>query len=216
MEMIKKTVVMLAVALCATAPAYATTNLVTNGSFDVQVVAASPGYTTLSGGGLTGWTITSGDVDLIGSYWTAYNGPNSLDLDGANPGAISQTFTTVLNQDYLLTFEMAGNPDDAPSTKTMTVNVNINGIPETFSTVAGTNTRLNMGWKLESIPFKATSTSTSLTFTSTSGLNYGTALDAVSVVAVPESETWAMMLVGVGLVGLRLRKKDPKENQLLS
>ncbi len=36
------------------------------------------------------------------------------------------------------------------------------------------------------------------------------------VPAVPEAETWAMMAVGLGLVGLRLRRKSKNDNTSVS
>jgi lysozyme family protein len=48
----------------------------------------------------------------------------------------------------------------------------------------------------------------------TRGGSYGGVLQAQAM-PVPESETWAMILVGLGLVGLRLSKNNRKEGRLL-
>ena len=37
----------------------------------------------------------------------------SIDLNGLAPGAISQTFPTIVNDTYFVTFKLAGNPDNA-------------------------------------------------------------------------------------------------------
>src|ERR1700733_8007968 len=97
-----------------TVPAMA--DLVTNGNFSGQ--DPSQPYTTISSGGTfaTDWTVGTGNVDWIGSYWqspTGVAGPlnGSVDLDGTSPGSISQTITTVPNTFYDLTFSLSGNPD---------------------------------------------------------------------------------------------------------
>lgn len=225
--MIKKTVVMLAVALCSTAPAaYAAVNLVANGSFE----DSTPGYTgslnfqTVSAGDpfITGWTVSQGSVDLIGTYWQAAEGINSVDMDGNGQGQIYQNVSLVSGQQYLLTFNIAGNPDDCPGplscTKNLDLQVGVSVANQQYSfTVDGTQTHSAMGYVLESLTFTANSTGlVPLTFSSLTTGSYGVVLDNVSVVAVPESETWAMMLVGMGLVGLRLRKNNHKESRLLS
>ena len=49
-----------------------------------------------------------------GRYWQAAQGSKSIDLDGSEdsrPAAISQTFDTVVNSTYVVTFTMSGNPD---------------------------------------------------------------------------------------------------------
>ena len=48
------------------------------------------------------------------------------------------------------------------------------------------------------------------TLVTVTGLGTGSGTWAV-VPAVPEAETWAMMAVGLGLVGLRLRRKNKKD-----
>ena len=85
-----------------------------NGSFEEGTV--DPGsFITLSAfdnTSITGWTVSSGSIDLIGSHWVASDGDRSIDLNGNEPGAISQTFDTEPGAVYNVLFDMAGNPDD--------------------------------------------------------------------------------------------------------
>ena len=44
--------------------------------------------------GITGWTVTSGSVDIIfPPGWAASDGNRSIDLDGLSAGTIAQTLT---------------------------------------------------------------------------------------------------------------------------
>src|SRR5271170_206205 len=39
----------------------------------------------------SGWTVTSGSIDQIGTYWVSPNAYNTVDMDGDSPGAIQTT-----------------------------------------------------------------------------------------------------------------------------
>ena len=83
-------------------------SLVVNGGFELPAVGGT--YSTLTSG-LTGWTIESGSVDLIHTYWTPFEPTQSLDLDGTSPGTISQSFATLPGHSYELFFAFSNNPD---------------------------------------------------------------------------------------------------------
>jgi choice-of-anchor C domain-containing protein len=159
-------------------------SVISNGSFETGI---APGvFTTLTAGdnsSIPGWTVSSGTIDYIGSYWTASDGSRSIDLSGNGPGGISQTFATIAGVTYNVTFDLSGNPAGPPAVKTMTVDAG--GAPSTYTydTVAAGNTLANMKWAAQTYSFTATSASTTLTFTSTTATAYGPALDDVRVVA---------------------------------
>src|SRR5258708_18344011 len=169
---------LIAVIGLAAAPAFAAA--ITNGSFET---GTDPGvFTTLFAGDSTsipGWTVTSGSVDYIGTYWTASNGSRSLDMSGNGAGAISQTLSTVAGHTYTVTFDMAGNPDGSPAIKTL--NVDAGGLPSLYSFDVTGHDKTNMGWEPQTFNFTATGTSTNLTFTSTVDTPFGPALDNVVV-----------------------------------
>src|SRR5438034_11556697 len=89
-------------------PAGAVPNRLINGSFEEPVVAGA--FITRSGGEIDGWTITSGTVDQIGTYWPAALGAQSTDLAGEGPGRIEQTFVTVAGRQYRVSGLYANNP----------------------------------------------------------------------------------------------------------
>lgn len=194
-------------AFAALAPlANAATNLIVNGGFESSTFNGN--FTTFSAGstGLTGWTITTGSVDLINQYWAPSSGNYSLDLSGNQDGTISQSFATVIGQKYVVSFDMAGNPDDKAIDPEKYLQVGLSQEP--LYTVNTTQTsRNNMGWITKSFVFQAVSAQSTLHFAGGQESAYGVALDNISVTAVPEPETFAMLLAGLGVVGAVARRK---------
>ncbi|MGP8106897.1 MAG: choice-of-anchor C family protein [Desulfobaccales bacterium] len=209
----KKLIILLALALPLIFAPAAGANLIVNGDFTSGPYPGS--FTTLYPGdtNIAPWGIASGSVDYIGTYWSAPSGL-SLDMNGLSQGSIAQTFATTNGQEYLVTFELAGNFDGPPNPKTLTVSVG--GAPQTFSfSEPGSWSKPNnMGWTPESFTFTAgVGPSTTLTFTGdptfdpTYGTTpYGPTLADVSVTAVPLPPSVLLLgsgLFGVGLLGRR-------------
>lgn len=182
-----------------------TVNLVNNGGFEAQTVSGQFTPYSKASQGLTGWTIGVGSVDLVSNVlWNPASGVNSLDLNGTKKGEIHQSLNTTAGQLYQLSFDLAGNVFGTPSLKKMSVNVGGNST-YTFD-VAG-KSATNMGWTNYATNFFATSQSTTLSFLSNVSGNAGAALDNISVTAVPEAQTYSMMLLGLGLMGFIARRR---------
>ncbi len=158
------------------------TNLLTNGGFE-SGASIPPGNLTLAAGStdIAGWTVSQGDIDYVGDgRWEASEGTRSLDLNGFEAGGIKQTFTTVAGASYLVSLDMAGNPEWDPPQKTMTVKAS--GQSTTFTFDTSGKSRSVMGWENHTWTFTAASESTTLEFESaTSGSYGGPTLDNVSV-----------------------------------
>jgi hypothetical protein len=179
-------------------------NLILDGDFTSPGGGAS--FTTSSG--TTGpWSI-GGSVDVIGGYWQAPGGVGgSLDLNGDSIGSITQLFTAAAGT-YRLSFALSGNPDGGPVVKDVAVDVG-NAAPQTFHYTTGLNTHSSMNYITESFLFHWTGGVDHLTFASMDPGAYGGVIGAVSVSAVPEASTWAMILLGFAGVGfLSYRRKS--------
>lgn len=182
--------------ICAllTAPAWAQTSLLVNGSFED---GPNPGsFTNLAAGTTTvrGWVVTGEGIDYIGTLWRSSDGRRSLDLDGSRRsvvtppyaiGGIAQTFATKPGARYLVTFDLAGNPFRPPATKPMRLSAAGQQMVFTFD-IAGKNAA-NMGWRSERWTFEAKAASTTLEFRSLTVsplTGWGPVIDNVSVTEV--------------------------------
>ncbi len=155
----------------------------TNGSFETGTyVDNGSGFEPLNAGdtSLDGWTVDSGSVDWIGTYWPALDGSMSIDMSGADAGTLSQTFATTIGNTYTVSFYLSGNPAGPPTVKTLDVSATGGTVGSyTYDTTGNDLTRMN--WTLETYSFLATSASTTLSFVSTTAGAYGPAIDNVVV-----------------------------------
>ena len=214
-----KTMAIAAIAASAISmPAHAAINLITNGGFEAGPAAGV--FVTLGFGdsSITGWTVTGGSVDYIGTYWNGHDGTHSLDLAGNAPGSIAQTISGLtIGQNYAVKYWLSANPDGGLSPRngalTITQGLTSDVRPFSFTGPVGRDGSGNIHYALDVKYFKATATSATLTFSAdpaTSGGFFGAALDDVSVSPTPEPEAYASMLVGLGLAGLVARRRARK------
>ena len=177
-------------------------------SFQTVCAGSTSGATDATA--ITGWTVTGGSVDVVGTgYWTPeVSGTNSLDMNGSPlncptntsgaslaAGTIQQTFTTVPGGIYFVSFWMAGNPavgyqgstgEAVPATKTLYVQAT-GGSKQTYTFTNNNSTSAtNMGWVQKGYTFSANSDSTTLSFMADSNnTSYGgPALDSVTVTPI--------------------------------
>ena len=150
-------------------------------------------------------------VDLIGAggIYDFYPGHGSyVDLDGSSgngnlPDAGQLTSVATFGPgSYTLTFDLGGNARGAPA-QTTVVSLGAFSAPIT----------LNSGdpYGLQTFNF-FTATGGSLVFTDNGPSDQqGNILDNVTLTAVPEPATWAMMLIGIGALGGMLRGSRRKQ-----
>ena len=192
----------LAVAAAGAAYAGPGPDLIQNGSFETNLYnGGATGYETVNAADdttIANWTVTSGSVDLINTYWQAADGSFSLDMSGNGPGAIAQSFSTVAGHGYDVTFDLAGNEDGGSTIKQLLVSAG--DYSDVYSFNITGHSRTSMGWTEETFFFIADSSNTTLTFASLENSPWGAALDNVVAQDIPEPATVAVF--GVSLLGL--------------
>jgi hypothetical protein len=152
----------------------------------------------------SGWTVNSGTVDVIGKGFDDYL-PGSgayIDLDGStkDAGVLSRSFAAVAGTRYTLNFDLAGNHR----------NDSFDLVAVLFGTTLGMySLAKDADWTHYSLDFTPLFSGTRyVRFASWGDDNQGMLLDNVSVTtAVPEPETYAIMLAGLGIVGLMARRR---------
>lgn len=153
----------------------------------------------------SGWTVGSnGTVDIHGVGGAhdliPGSGGSYVDLDGttSSSGLFSNSVNLVGGTLYTLSFDLAGSHRGSAET----VNVNFGSTTasyllnsdDPFSTLTLSFTPENSG-------------SYSFSYLNVGGDNIGALLDNISVSAVPETEIYAMLLAGLGLMGFMTRRR---------
>jgi hypothetical protein len=182
---------------------------VTNGSFEADAIAGAFAPNFQSKTSLTGWTLsTNASIPLFNKVnYSTFSGGNYLGSDGAQAiqlelsgQSISQTLALTAGQQYVLSFDY-GSYVVPPTGAAFTYAVN--GVTSTL-------TGMHPGWQTKTVSFTYNGTDNVLMFTSASlpAPNYSYPhLDNISVTAVPEAASSAMMLAGMGALGLLLRRR---------
>jgi choice-of-anchor C domain-containing protein len=157
-------------------------NAIVNGGFEASGPIAA--WRSLSAGStaVSGWRVTSGTGALVGGFWHASSGTNSLEVGSPGAGTIAQTIATVAGRRYRLTFALAGNPDGPPRVKTLVVSAG--PVTRRFAFDVAGHSRGAMGWTAESLDFTAMSSTTAIAFARLDGgasAWFGPAIDDVAV-----------------------------------
>jgi len=205
-------------ALAVSSPARA--NLLSNGSFESGAFV-NQGNDTMSppvgSTVITGWTVVTDTTAWIGPTnpfgLHANDGSFFLDLTNYQTGApfagMQQTIATIPGAVYALSFDLGsstfwGRPDSLTASAA--------GSSQTFAAPSTGGT--NNDWQHETMNFTATGATTTVTLQGTTGIAYigldNASVDLVSlppVGAVPEPETWALLLAGFGAIGLVARRR---------
>ena len=166
--------------------------------------------------GVPGWTVTAGSIDIIyltgSTGWAASDGLRSIDLDGLSGATMVQTFDTVSGSTYTISFDLAANFYAGDLIKSVLVTAP--GFSQIYTFNSAGRTALNMGWVTETFQFVATGTTSSLSFDSQTNSAFGAAIDNVRVsvdgttAPIPEPETYALMLAGLGVMGFAARRRQ--------
>lgn len=197
-------------------------NLLVNGDFESPIVGRGTFTPYGSGGSIGGWNVSgpsNGILHIETSYvesgiaFPAQAGLQWVDLTGiGNLGptaGISQTVATTIGQRYSLSF-WVGNADGTGNsfyTLPSTVNLSLNNGAFTSFTNSDT-TPFTTNWKLFSTSFIASRNLTTIGFFNGTPLGDSAGgIDSVnlSLSAIPEPVSWVLMIVGFGLIGMKMR-----------
>ncbi len=151
---------------------------------------------------LTSWTGINNIELRNNDYGTAQDGANFVELDTTSNNAMKQTITAGAG-DYDLSFWYSARPGVATGS---------NGLSYSFGSLSGNVLTATAGaavnvWQ-HYVGRVQLNGATDLTFAAIERSDsLGGSLDNVSVTAVPEPETYALMLVGLGLIGAVVRRR---------
>lgn len=178
-------------------------SLVNNGSFEATVIADGAWSTFANLPGV--WTGSPLGIELRNNIaGAAQDGVNYVELATTANSSMSQTITgTGLVE---LSFWYSARPNTASNDLSFSLG-SLSGA--VLQGVAGGSAH---NWQqYRGVADLGSSGSATLSFYSrNNGLvpSYGGSLDNVSVTAVPEPETYAMLLAGLGLIGMVRRRKN--------
>ena len=196
---------LLTAALVAPMAAWADDNLLVNGSFEATAQANGSWYIYSA---IPGWTANPAVEIRDNVVGKAQEGSNYAELDANVNGSITQSFATVAGAEYTLSFWYSNRTNTAVATNGLSFGFGNGWIAAPALAV---NNSGDNQWSQVSYNFVASSGTTTLSFMATgSNDSYGSSLDNVSVAAVPEPSTYALMFGGLAAVGFIARRRRPR------
>lgn len=164
-----------------------------------------------------------------GGAWSGANGgglqvetnspwPGAPSPDGSfygfvqSGGFLTQTFTAATSGSFLLKWLDAGRPSTGgyDGDQSYFVTLGDGSLPQLLYSGNTTSHQGFTGREATSLFALTAGQTYTLTFQGTGVGDHTAFIDAVTLTAVPEPATWAMMIMGFGAVGAALRRKKPQ------
>ena len=147
--------------------------------------------------------VADGNVYSICCQTNPSNTNKFAAFDGgpALPASLTKSFNTVLGLLYTVAFDygaIGGGSDP--------LTVTAGGQSFDYNPTASNN----LTYTSTSFSFLGDGAATTLSFSTPGTFGVDTIIDNVSVSAVPEASTWAMMIFGMGAVGAAMRQRNRK------
>lgn len=149
-----------ALSLTVAAPAPRPANLLVNGSFEDGLDDIGQ-YKPLDkdSDAIKGWKVTRAQIDLCGTFFTAFEGKRCVDLHGSpGYGGVAQTFKTKKGAKYKVELQLAATPGGGERG----IWVEAAGEKKKFDVGPGESTREKLNWTKVSWEFTATGAETTL------------------------------------------------------
>lgn len=146
--------------LAIAAPAPKPTNLIVNGSFEEGLDDIGE-FKSLDkdSDAIKGWKVTRAQIDLVGTFFTAFDGKRCIDLHGSpGYGGVAQTFKTRKGTKYKVELQLAATPGAGERG----IWVEAAGEKKKFEVDSGESTREKLKWMKVSWEFTATGNETTL------------------------------------------------------
>jgi hypothetical protein len=217
---------MFAVSAAAIAISAGEASAVTIVNGGLESTSAGTIQTVTAGNSANRWRATLSDIEFVKNGFagsgdviaSAQDGEWFVDLNGVSgPGGIGQDIATDPGQLYRIDFWMSGNAGPlgtsrADGSRSLDVLWN-NAVVGSFTFVFQPGDRWNnLRWEKHSVLVTGASGLDSLEIRSTSSFYAaaGPFVDAITITAVPEPGTWAMLTAGLGLVGFGVNRRSKR------